>query len=196
MSRTTKRLASMGAAALLLASCGATGFDPDLRGWMPGALSTADAAARAAPRPQPDSRGVITFPNYQVAVARSGDTVGSVAARLGIDAARLAQHNALPANAPLAAGQTLVLSQRVAVGTGLPGSATSPVPWSIPSRDRPVARRPRPLPPPRHRPPPRRQVQPTRRSMSWPRERRPGRLPANMTSLFRTWPPGTACPSP
>ena len=126
MSRTTKRLASMGAAALLLASCGATGFDPDLRGWMPGALSTADAAARAAPRPQPDSRGVITFPNYQVAVARSGDTVGSVAARLGIDAARLAQHNALPANAPLAAGQTLVLSQRVAAGTGLPSSATSP----------------------------------------------------------------------
>lgn len=115
MSRTF-RLAATGAAVLLLASCGATGFDPDLRGWMPGALNTADAAARAAPRPQPDDRGVITFPTYQVVVARSGDTVGSVAARLGVDAARLAQHNALPANAPLAAGQTLVLSQRVASG--------------------------------------------------------------------------------
>ncbi len=116
MSRTFKRAAGVGAAAFLLASCGATGFDPDLRGWLPGALNTADAAARAAPRPQPDDRGVITFPTYQVAVARNGDTVTTVAARLGVDAARLAQHNALPANAPLGAGQLLVLSQRVATG--------------------------------------------------------------------------------
>ena len=34
MSRTFKRAAGVGAAAFLLASCGATGFDPDLRGWM------------------------------------------------------------------------------------------------------------------------------------------------------------------
>ena len=122
MSRTFRRAASVGAAAFLLASCGATGFDADLRGWMPGALSTADAAASAAPRPQPDDRGVITFPTYQVAVARSGDTIGSVAARLGVDAARLAQHNALPANAPLGAGQVLVLPQRV----GASGAAAAP----------------------------------------------------------------------
>ena len=125
MSRTFRQAASVGAAALLLASCGATGFDPDLRGWMPGALTTADAAARAAPRPQPDDRGVITFPTYQVVVARNGDTVSSVASRLGIDAARLAQHNALPANAPLAAGQTLVLSQRVTGGGAAAGGAAS-----------------------------------------------------------------------
>lgn len=116
MSRTFRQAASVGAAAFLLASCGATGFDADLRGWMPGALNTADAAATAAPRPQPDDRGLITFPTYQVAVARSGDTIGSVAARLGVDAARLAQHNALPANAPLGAGQVLVLPQRVGAG--------------------------------------------------------------------------------
>lgn len=120
MSRTFRQAASVGAAAFLLASCGATGFDADLRGWMPGALNTADAAAGAAPRPQPDDRGVITFPTYQVAVARSGDTIGSVAARLGVDAARLAQHNALPANAPLGAGQVLVLPQRIGAG----GAAT------------------------------------------------------------------------
>jgi len=122
MSRTFRQAASVGAAAFLLASCGATGFDADLRGWMPGALNTADAAASAAPRPQPDDRGVITFPTYQVAVARSGDTIGSVAARLGVDAARLAQHNALPANAPLGAGQVLVLPQRV----GASGAAAAP----------------------------------------------------------------------
>ncbi|WP_347139888.1 LysM peptidoglycan-binding domain-containing protein [Paracoccus sp. SSK6] len=113
MSRTFRSAARAGTAALLLASCGATGFDPDLRGWMPGALNTADAAARAAPRPQPDSRGIISFPNYQVVVAQSGDTPAAIARGLGIDAARLAQHNALPPGAPLAAGQTLVLPQRV-----------------------------------------------------------------------------------
>ncbi|MFC3169516.1 LysM peptidoglycan-binding domain-containing protein [Paracoccus fontiphilus] len=126
MSRTIRRVAGTGAAVLLLASCGATGFDPDLRGWMPGALNTADAAARAAPRPQPDSRGIITFPGYQVVVAQNGDTVTTVARRLGIDASRLAQHNALPPNAPLAAGQTLVLPQRVGA-TGGTGVATGAV---------------------------------------------------------------------
>ncbi|WP_207102971.1 LysM peptidoglycan-binding domain-containing protein, partial [Paracoccus shandongensis] len=113
MSRIFRLTASTGAAAFLLASCGATGFDPDLRGWMPGSLSTADAAARAAPRPQPDSRGIISFPSYQVVIAQSGDTPTAIARRLGIDAARLAQHNALPPTAPLSAGQTLVLPQRV-----------------------------------------------------------------------------------
>ena len=113
MSRTFRLTARAGAAVLLLASCGATGLDPDLRGWMPGTLNTADAAARATPRPQPDSRGIISFPNYQVVVAQNGDTPTVIARRLGIDGARLAQHNALPAGAPLAAGQILVLPQRV-----------------------------------------------------------------------------------
>lgn len=138
MSRIFKRLASTGAAAVLLASCGATGFDPDLRGWMPGALSTADAAARAVPRPQPDDRGVITFPNYQVVVARNGDTVGSVAARLGVDAARLARHNALPANAALTGGQTLVLSQRVPATGGAGGGVADPFASAAPAPANPA----------------------------------------------------------
>ena len=126
MSRIFRLTASAGAAAFLLASCGATGFDPDLRGWMPGALNTADAASRAAPRPQPDSRGIISFPNYQVVVAQNGDTPAAIARRLGIDGTRLAQHNALPASAPLAAGQVLVLPQRVS-GTAGPGAAAAGV---------------------------------------------------------------------
>ncbi|MTD99347.1 LysM peptidoglycan-binding domain-containing protein [Paracoccus sp. YIM 132242] len=125
MSRTFGTTARAGAAALLLASCGATGFDPDLRGWMPGSLSTADAAARAAPRPQPDSRGIISFPAYQVVIARNGDTPAVIARRLGIDADRLARHNALPPTAPLAAGQTLVLPQRVGAAPAPGGSMIS-----------------------------------------------------------------------
>ncbi|TBN41269.1 LysM peptidoglycan-binding domain-containing protein [Paracoccus subflavus] len=118
MSRTFRLATRTVAAVLILSSCGATGFDADLRGWLPGALSTADAAARAAPRPQPDERGIISFPAYQLVVARAGDTPATVAARLGVDAARLAQHNALPADAMLGAGQTLVLPQRVGASVG------------------------------------------------------------------------------
>ena len=99
---------------LLLASCGANGvFDPDLRGWMPGILSTAEAAARAAPRPAPDSRGVISFPQYQVAVARQGDSPASIAARLGLNAGELASHNALQPDAELVPGSVLALPRRV-----------------------------------------------------------------------------------
>lgn len=107
-----------GAAVFALASCGGTVLDADLRGLVPGVLSTADAAARAAPRPAPDDRGIVSFPGYQLAVARAGDTPAAVAARLGLDAGRLAGHNALPADAPLAAGQTLVLPQRIGATAG------------------------------------------------------------------------------
>lgn len=122
MSRTFRQAVRSGAMVLALASCSATGFDADLRGWIPGTLSTADAAGRAAPRPQPDDRGIISFPAYQLVVARAGDTPGAIAGRLGLDAARLAQHNALPADAVLAAGQTLVLPQRVEATAGAGGA--------------------------------------------------------------------------
>lgn len=112
------RVAGVVVASLALASCGTEGgFDPDLRGWMNGGLDTAPAAAQAAPRPQPDNRGVITFANGQVAVAQAGDTPATVAARLGLDAGQLASHNALPADAPLRSGAVLVLPTKVAQGT-------------------------------------------------------------------------------
>lgn len=122
MSRTYRQLTFMAGTVALLASCGPNGgFDPDLRGWMPGALNTAGAAANAAPRPQPDSRGVISFPNYQIAVARAGDTPAIIASRLGLGADELARHNALPANAPLDPGAVLVLPRTVAGGAPAAG---------------------------------------------------------------------------
>ena len=60
--------AGMSLVAVALASCGPNGeytgfdlqnFDPDLR---TGGLKTSDAAAAAQPRPQPDQRGVISYP--------------------------------------------------------------------------------------------------------------------------------------
>ncbi|MDN5568375.1 MAG: LysM peptidoglycan-binding domain-containing protein, partial [Paracoccus sp. (in: a-proteobacteria)] len=123
------RTASCLTALLALASCGADGgFEPDLRGWMPGGLDTAQAAAQATPRPAPDSRGVITFANGQVAVAQTGDTPTTVAARLGLQPAQLAAHNALPVDGVLPAGAVLVLPTAVA-----PGAAKTPAMTSITS---------------------------------------------------------------
>ena len=95
------------AVAALLGACSPEGglnlnnLDPDLRGWGGGGLDTAPAAAAAAPRPAPDSRGIITYPGYQVAIARQGDTVAAIAARLGLNAAQLASYNAIDAAAPV-----------------------------------------------------------------------------------------------
>ncbi|WP_304617276.1 LysM peptidoglycan-binding domain-containing protein, partial [Paracoccus sp. (in: a-proteobacteria)] len=115
MSGNFRRLAATGFVLGLLASCGPNGgFDPDLRGWMPGNLATDDAAAAAPARPEPDQRGVITFANGQVAVARAGDTPSAIAARLGLGAAELARHNALMPDTVLEAGAVLVLPSRVA----------------------------------------------------------------------------------
>jgi murein DD-endopeptidase MepM/ murein hydrolase activator NlpD len=117
------RYASAATAALILASCGPNGsFDPDLRGLMRGSLDTAQAAAVAQPRPQPDSRGLISYPDYQVAVARQGDTVSTIAARLGVNAGELARHNAIDATAPLTPGAIIALPRRVAPGTPAAGA--------------------------------------------------------------------------
>jgi len=65
-------------------------------------------------RPAADAQGVISYPGYQVVVARRGDTVGSVAARLGISADQLASYNALTPNNTLRQGEVLALPLRVA----------------------------------------------------------------------------------
>ena len=111
--------------ALTLAGCSGDGgsslfgdFDLDLRG-SAGQLDTSDAARTAnVQRPIPDSRGVVTYPGYQVAMARRGDTVRTVAARVGIPAQELARHNTLPDTVILREGEILALPRRVPTETG------------------------------------------------------------------------------
>lgn len=113
-----------------LSACTTSELDWDLRG--PNSLDTTDAALMATrARPQPDSRGVLSYPDYQVAVARRGDTVATVAARVGVDANALAKKNALNPADPVREGETLVLPARVAeppagtAGSGIPVAATA-----------------------------------------------------------------------
>lgn len=98
----------------ILSACGQN-FNYDLRGIGSGA-SPFDGAEQAptAPRPEPDSRGVISYPTYQVAVAENGDTIESVATRLGVDASTLASFNGIDATAPLRRGEIVALPTRVA----------------------------------------------------------------------------------
>ena len=106
-----------GGAAVTLAACSGPGKGPldwDLR-QRGGGLSTSEAARQVTTdRPRADGRGVISYPGYQVAVAQRGDTVDSVARRLGLSASDLGRQNAITPDTALRAGEVLVLPGRVA----------------------------------------------------------------------------------
>jgi len=113
-------------ALVAVAGCSTTtGLDWDLRSGAPFDTTGAAQQASSAP-PQPDARGVVSYPGYQVAVARRGDTVGSVAARLGLGAEELARYNALKVSDPLREGEILALPSRIAT-TGAAGPGTGGV---------------------------------------------------------------------
>ena len=117
----TARYLMLSFAAGVLSACATSEFDWDLRG--PGRGDTSAAAQQATRnRPEPDARGVLSYPGYQVALARRGDSVASVAGRLGIDAGMLAQANALRPEDALRAGEILTLPSRVAAAPA--GSGT------------------------------------------------------------------------
>ncbi|SFC56768.1 peptidoglycan DD-metalloendopeptidase family protein [Tropicimonas isoalkanivorans] len=121
---------SLCASMLVLSACSTgslSNFDLDFRGIGSGFDTTDAVAGATTSRPQPDNRGVISYPNYQVAIARRNDTVADVAARLGtVPAEELARYNGVPVNARLNQGEVLALPRRVsepspatgAIGTG------------------------------------------------------------------------------
>lgn len=125
------------AAVTLVAAC-AEPLDFDLRGNL-GGFSTAEAAQSVtADRPEPDARGVISYPNYQVAVAQGGDTVETISSRLGLSAAEVARFNGLRTTDPLRAGEVVALPNRVAGGApvnieALAGAAIDAAPTTTPN---------------------------------------------------------------
>ena len=111
----------MGAAVVIAGCSGPVDFD--VRGGFGDAPSTAEAARTAtttANRPLPDTRGVISYPSYQVAVAKRGDTVNSLAARVGTDVTQLARFNGLQPGDTLRDGEIVALPNRVREPAGGP----------------------------------------------------------------------------
>ncbi|SEQ67428.1 Murein DD-endopeptidase MepM and murein hydrolase activator NlpD, contain LysM domain [Loktanella sp. DSM 29012] len=102
----------------LMAACDAGLPDIDLRD-RTGAFDTSPAVGNLPDRPDPDQRGVITYADYQVAVARRGDTVASIASRVGVDPATLASFNGIEKGVTLRDGEVLALPTRV------PGAQTT-----------------------------------------------------------------------
>lgn len=104
---------SLGASALALSACvNTSNLDWDLRR---NGGATAEAARQAtAAAPTPDTNGILSYPDYQLAQARRGDTVASLAGRLGLNPDDLARTNALQAGDPLREGELLLLPSRVA----------------------------------------------------------------------------------
>ncbi|TNE62973.1 MAG: LysM peptidoglycan-binding domain-containing protein [Rhodobacteraceae bacterium] len=121
-SRQTLRLMFAGCAALALTACDKP-IDFDLRG-MTDAFSTAPAAneAKTVAKPTPNPQGIISYPNYQVAIAKRGDTIASVAARTGLPAGDLARYNGITEDVTLREGEVIALPRRVDGGATRAGT--------------------------------------------------------------------------
>ena len=115
-----------GVALTALAAC-TEPFDFDLRDLGDGGsrFDTTAASQNVGNRPAPDDRGVISYPNYQVVVARRGDTVASVAQRLGLDADSLASYNGVTPDTALRRDELIALPGRVAEPSPATGAVTS-----------------------------------------------------------------------
>lgn len=119
------RLLLTGTALLALAAC--EDFDFDLRDRADGFDTTAAVQSLPA-RPTPDDRGVISYPNYQVVVARSGDTIRTIADRLNLDAGTLARFNGIEPDVRLNPNELVALPSRVTEPSPATGaSVTGPI---------------------------------------------------------------------
>ena len=96
---------------LNVGSCGVLkNLDFDLRG---NEYDTSDAVRKAMnTRPLPDSRGIISYSTYDVAVARQGDNIKTIADRLGLDPRNIAAYNGMSPLEKLNDGQLISLPNR------------------------------------------------------------------------------------
>ena len=105
-------------------SCGVLNdLDFDLRG---NEYDTSDAVRRAmGTRPLPDSRGIISYATYEVAVAREGDTIKTIADRLGLKPKDVASYNGMSSLEKLNEGRLVSLPNRMDTRKPHPNSSTA-----------------------------------------------------------------------
>lgn len=126
VSKRAPRAIILGSALLAVAAC-SDGFNTDLRGNFGDSFSTTAQSTRPTEAaPTPDSRGVVSYPSYQVVLARNGDTVADVAKRIGLSGEELAKYNGVAPSTNMREGELLALPRRVAepATTGTAASGT------------------------------------------------------------------------
>ncbi|MEY8881234.1 peptidoglycan DD-metalloendopeptidase family protein [Donghicola sp. XS_ASV15] len=97
----------------LLSACDPNSLDLDMRSVGKGFDTSSAVTSGTLRRPTPDSRGVISYPSYQVALARNGETVQQVADRLGLNAQELASYNGLTVGDNLQRDELLALPRKI-----------------------------------------------------------------------------------
>ncbi len=107
LAQTLSQTLARTAAVLAVAGCAST-QSPNQAATSP----VAPAAPSATVSTTPDASGIVTYDGFQAAVARSGDTVASVAQRIGMSAAELGAYNGLSPTHPLRPVDELVLPPR------------------------------------------------------------------------------------
>ncbi|MEM8788664.1 MAG: LysM peptidoglycan-binding domain-containing M23 family metallopeptidase [Pseudomonadota bacterium] len=91
----------------------ACGGNMPLSNMFGGGDRTVEGVASAFPPPTPDARGVVTYGTYQVMIARDGDSLPEMAARVGLLAEQLAAHNGLPVSYSPRPGEVIALPENV-----------------------------------------------------------------------------------
>ena len=120
-----RRVMMTGVAMVALAAC--EDFDFDMRDVGNG-FDTTSAVQSLPGRPRPDDRGVISYPNYQVVVARRDDTIRQIAIRLGLNANELADYNGIAPDVILRRDEIIALPSRVTEPSPATGAvATGPI---------------------------------------------------------------------
>ena len=111
----------------VLVACGQP-LDFDLRGLGSG-FNTSGAAQQVTEiRPQADDRGVISYPNYQIVIARPGDRISDISERVGIPADELGRYNGIGPEIELRANEVIALPRRVTEPSPATGAiSTGPV---------------------------------------------------------------------
>jgi lipoprotein NlpD len=120
-----RRVLMTGVAFAALAAC--ENYDLDMRDLGNGFDTTA-AVQQLPGRPRPDDRGVISYPNYQVVVARQDDTIRGIAIRLGLEPDALAAYNGVAPDEILRRDEIIALPSRVTEPSPATGAiATGPI---------------------------------------------------------------------
>ncbi|MEO0343303.1 MAG: peptidoglycan DD-metalloendopeptidase family protein [Pseudomonadota bacterium] len=103
-----RALLGLTCAAVLLAACEEGVYD--------GFDRRPDSGSANSSSPTPDNRGVIVYDTYQVIEARNGDTMESVAARIGMTGKDLADYNGLSASHTPRSKEVFAIPPGVVVG--------------------------------------------------------------------------------